>query len=448
MSLARAAFVLLLLSLAGNGRAQTTPANGIALTHVAIIEMATGAIRTDMTVLVRGDRIAEILPGSARVPAGTIEMDGRGKFAIPGLWDMHVHLSYAKSSALPLFIANGVTGVRDVGSNLPEIDAWRNRIDEGLLVGPRIIRSGPILNGQSLNPYQIAVGNSEQARGIVRALKQVGVDCIKVHRRVPRDDYFAIAEEAKAQGLILVGHIPLTVTPQEASDAGQLFEHVDTLFEGTFIPGRTGEPLLAPELPDAIRAFRNDGAEALFARLVRNGTSVTPTLRFIQALVEDENGGLTESRLRYIARSARSSIRLSPETLAARRRLYAESCAVVRMMSRSGVILLAGTDTSGAPAVPGFFLQEELAALVEAGVTPLIALQSATLNPAKAMKREEDFGEIATGKVADILLLDANPLADIHNTQRIRVVVSRGKILPREALDKLLKTAEELAERN
>ena len=141
---------------------------------------------------------------------------------------MHVHLSWTTASALPLLVANGVTCVRDLGSDLAQIDAWRAEIAAGVRVGPRMVRAGPILNGQSFNRYQLVTGNPDQARGIVRALKQVGVDFIKVHRRVPRDSYFTIVDEARKQGLALVGHIPMTVTPEEASDAGQLIEHTET----------------------------------------------------------------------------------------------------------------------------------------------------------------------------------------------------------------------------
>ncbi|MEO5958206.1 MAG: amidohydrolase family protein [Opitutaceae bacterium] len=432
------------------GRGQPVPLPGLAITHVAVVDTENGAVRRDATVLIDRDRITDIVASGSPISGNRTVFDGTGRFLIPGLWDVHVHLSYARASALPLFIANGVTTVRDVGSNLPEVDDWRSRIGTGALVGPHILRAGPMLNGQSFNRYQIAVGTPDQARGIVRALKQVGVDFIKVHRRVPRDAYFAVAEECRSQGLILVGHIPMTVTPEEASDAGQLIEHIVTLFEGTFASGfsQNSDPLMTPELPAAIRAFRANGASALLARFARNRTFVTPTLRLMHAYAEEENGGLTPDRLRYVARSIRNFAVPPAEVRAARDRLYAECFEVVRLMSKAGIPLLAGTDTAVAPTVPGFFLQEELVALVEAGVSPLAALQAATLNPAKAMKREDDLGRVAPGKLADLVLLDGNPVEDIRNTQRIAAVVLRGKLLQRGELDALLKTAEDLADRN
>jgi len=442
--------LLLLLPLIGLGKQATSFAPALAITHVTVVGTDTGAIQPDMTVVIREGRIASVGPATAPVPGDAAQFDARGTFAIPGLWDMHVHLSWASANALPVFIANGVTGVRDLGSTLSEIDAWRTRIELGELTGPRIMRAGPMLNGRSSNQWQLTTVNPEQARGIVRALKQVGTDLIKVHRRVPRDAYFASMEEARLQDLTVVGHIPLTVTPEEASDAGQLIEHTETLFEGTFAAalGQSDEPLLAPGLPAAIRQFRASGAASLFARFSRNGTSVTPTLRILRSLI-DPDRGLGDPRLRYVPRSlrevARKSEPLSSEQRAALARLHAESREVVRMMSQAGVVLLAGTDTATAPTVPGFFLHDELITLVEAGLSPLEALQSATLNPARSLKREKDFGRLATGTLADLVLLDANPLEDIRNTQRITAVVVRGKLLRRDDLDALLKSAEDTA---
>jgi Amidohydrolase family len=323
-----------------------------------------------------------------------------------------------------------------------------------VLAGPRIVRAGPMLNGRSSNRWQLITVSPEQARGIIRTLKQVGVDFIKIHRRVPRDVYFAIIEEAKAQGLAVAGHIPMTVTPEEASDAGQLIEHTETLFEGTFSAGlgHSDEPLLSQQLPDAIRNFRARGAEALFARFVRNHTAVSPVLTPWRSIILREDGGLANPLLRYVARSLRDAASkappLPPEQRAILARTHAELREVVRMMNRSGVLLLAGSDTSTAPAVPGFFLHEELVALVEAGVTPLQALQAATVNPARMLKREDDFGSIAMGKLADLVLLEANPLEDIRNTQRIAGVVIGGKLLRRNDLDALLRTGEDIAKRN
>jgi imidazolonepropionase-like amidohydrolase len=417
------------------------------ITHVTIIDTQDGSAQPDMNVLIRDGRIARIEHAGTLIP-GAEEVDGHGKFLIPGLWDMHVHLSWATASALPVLVANGVTAVRDCGSDLKEIDDWRTKIAAGLLVGPQIVRAGPILNGQSFNRYQLVTGNPDQARGIVRALKWMGVDFIKVHRRVPRDSYFAIIDEAKKQGLAVVGHIPMSVRPEEASDAGQFIEHEETLFEGTFSAGLT-----AAQVPEAIHQFLTSGAaDSLFARLVRNHTPVTSTLTAWRYLIEHpDTSWLSDPRMRYVARSQKEAARRAPpvsaEDLPALKRAVAEYHEVLGALNRSGVTLLAGTDLAG-PRIPGFTLHDELVTLVEVGLTPLQALRAATINPSRVLNREGDFGSVTTGKRADLVLLDANPLADIHNTRRIAAVVLGGKLLRRGDLDALLRAGEEMASKN
>ena len=421
----------------------------LAIVGVTVVDPGSPAPQPDMTVRIRDGRIVSVEKSAAAGPLGQdVRVDGRGKFLIPGLWDMHVHLSWTRESALPVLVANGVTGVRDLGSDLSEIDVWRGRIAAGALTGPRIVRAGPILNGRSSNRYQLLTGGPEQARGIVRALKQDGVDLIKVHRRVPREDYFAIVEEAKKQGLPLVGHIPMTVTPEEASDAGELLEHTETLYEGTF-----SAALKDDELPDAIRRFRADGADALFARFVKNRTSVTPVLVAWQYLLDHPGTSWEQDpRIRYVARSFQEKARAQPPPVSAEElplltRIVAEYRETVRQLDRAGVTLLAGTDIA-AIRIPGFTLHEELATLVASGLTPLAALRTATRNPAMVLGKEKEFGGVQPGMAADLVLLDADPLRDIHNTQRIAAVVVNGALLSRADLDALLKLGAELAAKN
>lgn len=426
---------------------QTQP---LVFTHVTVIDATGAPSMPDMTVIIKGDRITKVgrsrgmtLPRRARVVNAT------GKYLIPGLWDMHVHLSWTKATALPVLVANGVTSVRDLGGRLGEIDEWRMKIAEGLLTGPRIVRAGPILNGRKFNTFQMVSGNPEETRGVVRALKEVGVDFIKTHRRMPRDSYFALIDEAKKQGLTLVGHIPMTVTPEEASDAGQTtIEHTETLFEGTFAAALQGR-----KLPDAIRQFRAEDAEKLFARFVKNQTVVDPTLVAFRSFVEASDPSTPpDPRSRYVAFSLKKEWQklvkpASAEDLADLKATAAELREVVRQMNRSGVTLVAGSDIAG-PRVPGFSLHDELVLLVEAGLTPMQALQAATLTPARVLNKAKDLGSIETGKTADLVLLDGNPLDDIRHTQRIRAVVVNGKLLDRAALDRLLAEAERAAQKN
>ena len=406
-----------------------------------VINTTGGPPLRDATVIVRDGRIAEI--GSAKPPQDADILDGSGKFLIPGLWDMHVHLSWTTSSALPVLVANGVTTVRDLGSRFGEIDEWRTKIAAGLMTGPRILRVGPILNGQKFNEYQIVTGNPDETRGVARALTQIGVDFLKVHRRMPRDSYFALIDEGKKLGISVVGHIPLSVAPEEASNAGQAtIEHTETLFEGTFATAHKDE-----KLAYAIRHFREDGeAERLFAVFVKNHTVVDPTLAAWLPIVTGQRG--SDPRMRYVAASNKKSIPEIPsEDLQGYRETFAEFRKVVGLMNRTGVTLVTGTDVAG-PRIPGFPLHDELALFVESGLTPMQAIQAATITSAKVVGKSNELGSIEVGKIADLVLLDANPLDDIHNTQKIAAVIVGGRLLRRADLDALLRLGEELAAKN
>lgn len=442
------AFILLMVVFPAAAQTDPkTPLQSVVFTHVTVIDATGAAPMPDMTVVIEGDRITRIgSSGQFAVPRGARVVNAAGKYLIPGLWDMHVHLSFTKASSLPVLVANGVTSVRDMGGRLSELDEWRTKIAAGLLTGPRIVRAGPMLNGQKFNAFQMVSGNPDETRGVVRGLKEAGVDLIKTHRRMPRDSYFALIDEVKKQGLTLAGHIPMTITPEEASDAGQTtIEHTETLFEGTFASALKGR-----KLPEAIRQFRADEAEKLFSRFVKNHTVVDPTLVAYRSVVEFSDRSLPpDPRSRYVALSLKTEWKkraqpVSAEDLAELKATFSELREVVRQMARAGVTLVAGCDTS--PRVPpGFSLHDELALLVEAGLTPMQALQAATLTPARVVSRDKDLGSIETGKMADLVLLDANPLDDIRNTQRIAAVVVGGKLLRRADLDALLRQGEKLA---
>lgn len=375
----------------------------IAFTDVTVIDATGAPAQPAMTVVVRDGRIVSIgRTGSVAVPRGSQVVRGRGKYLIPGLWDMHVHLT--KDDLAPL-VANGVTGVRDMGNALADVDDWRARIAAHVLVGPQIFRVGPILNGEEYGPAQLAIQTEAEARTAVRVLKKVGVDAIKLHTMLPRDAYFALADEARKLAIPFVGHVPQTVSPAEASNAGQAsLEHIQTLFEGQFPPKPDSEP-------------------QLFALFVKNGTVFDPTLVAYRGSTEAEN---VDPQL----------VRDYPDLLPGRQKLFTGFVALVGMMNRAGVTLLAGTDLSGFKWIhAGASLHDELALFVDAGLTPMQALQAATRNPARFLHVEA--GTIEVGKRADLVLLDANPLDDIRNTRRIYAVVLDGTLFNRARLDAL-----------
>lgn len=421
-------------------------APSLALTHATVIDPGSGGVLADGTVVVTDGRIVEVRPSRSErdLPPGARVVDAKGRYVIPGLWDAHVHLSWTSPSALPILVANGVTTVRDLGSRLAEIDDWRARAAAGVLVGPRVFRAGPILNGQSFNEFQMVPGGPEETRGAVRALKAAGVDFVKIHRRLPRDSFLALAAEARQLGLPLVGHIPTTVSPEEAIDVGMgSIEHAETFFEGTFRAGLGSTPL-----PAALARFRSAGAPALVARLAERKTAVTPTLVAYRSLVEFcDPARPADPRTRYVAASQRreweGKPRPSSEECDQVRTTSEELLAFTAQMHAAGVELLAGTDAAG-PRLPGFPLHDELALLVAAGLSPLEALASATSRPAKMLGRT-DLGVVRPGALADLVVLEADPLADIANTRKIHGVVLGGRLLDRPALAALLEEGAALA---
>ncbi len=379
----------------------------LVLTGVTVIDGTGAAIRPNSAVIITGDRIDSIVDARRResFPKGARVIRAAGKFVIPGLWDMHVHLS---ARDLPLFVAYGVTGVRDMGNRLADVDSWRAQIADGTLIGPEIFRVGPILNGQVFGPIHVEIRNESEARAAVRVLKHVGVDAIKLHKMLSREAYFGLSDEAKKVGIPFVGHIPQTVTAQEASDAGQAsFEHMETLFEG-------GSPLKREEAP------------ALFERFVRNGNAYTPTLVNYRGSAEPAN---IDPEL----------LKKYPDIPAGRKRIFKQFLELLRLMNETGVTLMTGTDLGSKWISPGSSLHDELAIFVEAGLSPMQALQAATRNPARFL--HVDAGTLEPGKAANLVLLDANPMEDIGNTTRIRAVILNGRLLDKPQLQRVLQNS-------
>src|SRR5258708_6563893 len=208
----------------------------MAITHVALVDTSGGALKLDMTVIIVGGRIAGIgKSGTIRIRNDTKVIDGKGKFLIPGLWDMHVHIGnddFDKNSYLRLFIANGVTGIR-IMNGTPTHHLWRQEIESGSLLGPRMVIASRIIDGpNSFVAGAVRVNNADEARAAVRRAKQEGADFVKVHDTLSRDAYFAVIDEAKRLGLLVEGHVPAAITAKEASDAGQKsIEHFTGLAE-------------------------------------------------------------------------------------------------------------------------------------------------------------------------------------------------------------------------
>jgi imidazolonepropionase-like amidohydrolase len=444
-----------------------SPNDLVVITNVSVVDVRSGALLADQTVILDRNRIASVGPSkSAKYPRNAPSVNGHGYFLIPGLWDMHVHLVFGdwfpgpQDITLPLFIANGVTGVRDMGSELQTVQDWRNEIEAGRLLGPRIFTSGPMLDGPKPRfPSSIAVTTPEDGRRAVDQLKLRGADFIKLQSLIPREAVFAIADEAKKQEIAFAGHVPDSVRASEMSEAGmKSFEHLIGVFEGSspnedeFLRGgKTAGRFLATYDPAR--------AAALAALLAKNQTWQCPTL------VWERGGNLIDvtdfakdGRAKYVPASWKNKTwkRFTEEILqgygaddiSVRKKFIERELEVVQLLHKAGVPFLAGTDTPpGVYVFPGFSLHEELQRFVAAGFTPLEALQTATLNAARFEGMEEQLGTIEKGKLADLVLLSANPLEDISNTQKIAAVIVNGHYYSGKDLEKMLAGVEGAARR-
>jgi Amidohydrolase family len=422
---------------------QSDPTRTIAITGVTLIDGTGAAPRPGATVIVSGNRISNIVDGMPDLAGIHEVVDGNGKFLIPGLWDMHTHLAYLGDVTCTTLVAYGVTSVRDPGGALDTVDWFRARIERGLLIGPRIFRAGPVLDGSKPNSQdRLVIDTADDGRRAVSFVKARGVDFIKVHNGAPPAAYFAMLAEARRPGLAVVGHIPIDVDPGEAIDAGhQSVEHIVSLFEGPMrrkvAAGMTREQAMAE--------FTDAEATRLARKMVAKGTWFDPTLVFYWYRAHQwEFRAGADPRERYVTASARAfqkAFTPLPDNPDIRRALTAafdRSLEITRILHREGVRFLVGTDLAAPTPYAGSSVHEELALLVKAGLTPMEALVAGTRNGAEAVGRLGELGTIEKGKFADLALLDANPLADITNTQKIAAVVANGRLFRREALDKLL----------
>jgi hypothetical protein len=347
---------------------------------------------------------------------------------------------------------------------------WRKQIASGTLIGPRMVIGSPILDGPQpvLRRMTSMVTPEDAGREVARA-KDGGAEFIKIYLKLPRQLFFAVAEESKRNSISFVGHVPASVSVLEATRAGQRsIEHDGVLLGASSREHDLARALarafsstperqpngadLRPYLRMAVDTFDRERVTRLSAELKRNHTSVCPTLTVFRPMwrVADE-GFRADPRLKYLPRGLRDRFESfgkeprSGDDVELWRRYYEIHSASVGHMRDAGVQLLAGTDGGEPYSFPAFGLHDELRLLVDAGLSPLAALQTATLNPARFFGREQDLGTIDEGKVADLVLLDASPLTAIGNTTKVNAVVANGRLFRRADLDELLAQAERAA---
>jgi imidazolonepropionase-like amidohydrolase len=448
----------------------------LAITHVTVIDLVSKAPLPDQTVIINGDRITALGPAKrVKVPAEAEVIDATGKFLIPGLWDMHLHLTnqpdqtISRELLLPLLIAFGVTGVREMGGDWERLQQLRQAIATGQVIGPRIIAAGPFVDGPGF--IDKPVRSADEARQRVRELKTLGVDFIKVQANLSPDSYRAVLAEAKQLGLAVAGHVP------EAARSGQVsIEHSSPILPGdaglllacsSKEAGLRAELLAlkaAAEQPNTDRqqlrvreralqtqlldSYDTQTCTSLAALLKQNNVAVVPTQVWAQRLVplNAEDGANPAARpfipaktlARFEERRAAGIKATTPGTFALRQMIADKTRELVGALRLNGVRLLAGTDALDGDLLPGLSLHQELELMVRSGLTPLEALQTATRNAVQFLGEDQTGNTLSTGKPANLVLLDANPLQEIGNTRKIHAVVYGGKLLTAAQRQELL----------
>ncbi|MFN8579903.1 MAG: amidohydrolase family protein [Gemmatimonadaceae bacterium] len=432
----------------------------LAIAHTTVIDVRTGAHLRDRVIVMAGDSIIAVTDarGAEQYHADRV-VDATGTFAIPGLWDMHVHFGGGDSligenrNLLPLYVVNGVTAVRDAAGDLSgTVLAWRDSIARGEMSGPQIFTSGPKLEGKnSIWPGDIEVGSRAEVDAALDRLQAMHVDFVKLTDNTLSPDLFRYAlGQIRARGFKSSAHIPTGVPVREAVELGLgSIEHLSyAIRAGAEQPGEQA-PI------DAVAAFDEKRAMTVYRLMARNGTAITPTLAISRTLAwldTDDHSG--DEYLKYIGPGLRKTYEwrvqraaVDSAAVAKRHHVYEFSSAKLPLLQRAGVLILAGTDAGflNSYVYPGAGLHEEMQLMVRAGLTPLQALQAATINGARFMGREGRHGTVEAGHAADVVLLRGDPTKAIESTRTIVGVVLRGEYFDRGALDDLLEdTAEDV----
>ncbi|MDY7232351.1 amidohydrolase family protein [Hyalangium rubrum] len=420
-----------------------------AFVGVSVLPLDSDTVLVDQTVVVRGERIEAIGPTpSTPVPAGATRIDGAGRYLMPGLVDMHLHLMPGEGAPsdpavqqLSLLLANGITTARALVAP-PTALALRERVARREVLGPLLRVAGPSFHGKS-------VQGPEQARQKVREQKAAGYDLIKTHGGLGRETYDAMVAEAKAQGLRVSGHVTPDVGLARALEAGQQIEHLDGYLAALLPPGDKAE-VGQVELGDVLSRMDLARLPAIAEATKRAGIFNSPTLALFEVVASE--GAVPELRtqreLRYVPSAAVDAWTkelltgpLSQAPAANKQKFLELRRQVLRGLHAAGVPLLVGSDSPQLFMVSGFALHREMEAQVAAGLPPLAVLQAATRNAAAYFGESSQWGAVAPGQRADLLLLNGNPLKDIQLARAIAGVMARGQWLPKSELDAKLEEA-------
>lgn len=436
----------------------------MAIMNVNIVDVESGSIVPNMDVIVKADRIHDVAKSGTLEIDARIQVDATGQYLIPGLWDMHAHPDdpemwrmnpdeASRDLLLPLFVLNGVTGIRDMAGSLKVVKEWKEKMANGSLLGPKIFAAGPLIDGP--NPMwdgSIGIPSAKAVMRKVDSLQEAGVDFLKIYSLLPDSIYYPLSEYASSIDFAFCGHVPQNVTNAKASRSGmKSLEHLldiplecsseetkirnNTIDYGA-LDDRLSQYVYRNKL--IVESYDSKKAKILYQELVKNDTWITPTISmwhknayFEEEVKKDQVNFkyLPKYMRKYWTPQHNDHLRYrQPAFLEVKQLLVEHYKMIIKEMHEAGVKLLAGTDTGANPLCwPGQGVHLELAMLEEAGLSPTEALKTATINPAIYLGITKDYGTIASGKFADMVLLSENPLESISNTQKIAGVIKSGQ---------------------
>lgn len=441
----------------------------IAITNANVIDLETGESSLRDLFLSEGKIQAILEAGAKNDFAVDTTIDATGKYVLPGFWDNHIHLRGGDSliannkNFLKLFIANGITTVRDAGGDLTHsVMDWKQQIADEKLVGPTIFTAGPKIDGpNSTWAGSLEVENDEDIVHALDSLEKLKVDFVKIYdSRISGENYLKSIEEAKKRGFTVSGHMPFTVTLDETVAAGlDGIEHLYYIMKGCASNEvevteklKNGEMGFWGAMPALMGAYSDNTAQATFKTLIENDVFVVPTLHIGKTLSYlDEVDHSNDLYLKYMGKGIiktyegriRGALNASEEARKSRKELDTFFGHLAKSLNTAGIQLLAGSDSGAfnSYTYPGISLHGELQAMVQNGISPLDALRTSAYNGAKFLRQTDGYGSISEGKVSDLVILEGNPLENIKNTQNIYSVIKGTQVFSKEQLNTLLDEA-------
>jgi imidazolonepropionase-like amidohydrolase len=418
----------------------------IVITNVNVVDVKTGKILKNKTIAIDSNRITAIYDKENFSSDSKIVIDGKGKYLIPGLWDMHAHYTWSHVDLDPLLIANGITGVREMWGNMPAFVNIPKRTQDKELLSPDVYLSGDLLDGNppSFPTGCLVVTTPIEAADAVKKQIDQHVDFIKVYSSLSEECFLAIAKEARKMNITFAGHIPNSVSIYKAIEAGMASsEHLYGFLNACSSVDTSNEALII--------TFSEKKFDSLCSVLAKSSMWLCPTLTVNRAMgYLNDTTFINDNRMAYLPGYVIDiwNQKMNPYTKTeidnfakSARARYLFELSLIGKMNKKGVKFIAGTDFPNPFVFPGFSLHDELSLMVKGGMPTLDALRTATMNPAIFMNKEDDFGSVEVGKIASLILLNMNPLENIENTKTIETVIIRGKVYNRKALDLMLEQA-------